>query len=185
MNVLGKQVTLRAIEPADLELLRDMLNDPEMENKVIGWAFPVSSQIQGAWYEKTSMDTNNIRLVIDAGEYGAVGLVTLHDFDWKNRAASVGIKIAAAKLRSKGIGTDAIMALMRYAFDELGFHRLESTVFSNNFPSLNLFKKCGWQVEGTQRERVFKGGEFRDLNVIGILENEYRELVKKTGYWNS
>ena len=184
MNILGNSVTLRAIEPQDLDLLRDMLNDPDMEDKVIGWTFPVSEQMQGIWYEKACFDTNNIRLVIDAGEHGSVGLVTLHDFDWKNRAASVGIKIASTNLRSKGIGTDSVMAIMRYAFDELGLHRLESTAFADNLPSLNLFRKCGWQVEGTKRERAFKNGKFRDLNVIGILENDYRELVENTGYWN-
>lgn len=38
MNIKGKIVTLRAVELEDMELLRGMLNDPEMENGC-GWSF--------------------------------------------------------------------------------------------------------------------------------------------------
>ena len=183
MNVKGKKVTLRAIENRDLGLLQQMLNDPEMESKVVGWSFPISEQMQSNWYGRACSDNKNIRLVIDTPENGSVGLVTLHDIDWKNRVASIGIKIASGQLRSRGIGTDSIMAIMRYAFDELGLHRLESTAFTDNLPSLNLFRKCGWQVEGTERERAFKNGKFRDLNIISILESEYHSLIEKTNYW--
>ena len=39
MNIKGKIVTLRAVELEDMELLRGMLNDPEMEKAVVGWSF--------------------------------------------------------------------------------------------------------------------------------------------------
>ena len=59
MNINGKVVTLRAIERDDLELMRQMLNDPEIENLVVGWAFPVSKYQQEQWYEKNINDKNN------------------------------------------------------------------------------------------------------------------------------
>lgn len=40
MNIKGRFVTLRAIEEADFETLREMLNDSDMEQYVIGWSFP-------------------------------------------------------------------------------------------------------------------------------------------------
>ena len=46
MNIKGKIVTLRAVELEDMELLRGMLNDPEMEKAVVGWSFPVSKYSQ-------------------------------------------------------------------------------------------------------------------------------------------
>lgn len=43
MNIVGKLVTLRAMERSDCEMVKEMFNDPEIENLVVGWSFPVSS----------------------------------------------------------------------------------------------------------------------------------------------
>lgn len=52
-------------------------------------------------------------------------MATLRDIDWKNRKAHHGMKLANKERRGKGIGTDTVMAIMRYAFDELGLNRLD------------------------------------------------------------
>ncbi|MCC5909795.1 MAG: hypothetical protein JJT76_05100 [Clostridiaceae bacterium] len=46
MNLKGKIVTLRAIEEEDLEMLRDIINDPEVERLVVGWSLPISKAQQ-------------------------------------------------------------------------------------------------------------------------------------------
>ena len=77
------------------------------------------------------------------------------------------------------------MALMRYAFDELGLHRLDGSWFDFNVPSKGLYKKCGWKEEGVKREYVYKQGKWRDLTVVGILESDYRSLIEENGYWST
>ncbi len=183
MNIYGKKVMLRAAELDDAEMIRDMFNDPEIENLVGGWAFPISSYAQRKWME-THYNDNDYRFVIETKEDGAVGIATLTDIDWKNRVAFHGIKLAKRENRSKGIGTDAVMAIMRYAFDELQLHRLDGAWFSSNIPSKNMYMKCGWKEEGVRREYIYKRGEYRDLVLSGILAKDYYELISKTDYWN-
>ena len=60
MNLKGKKVFLRAIEKEDLEFLREMINDPEMEKNVGGWSFPISKYEQEKWYENQIFNNNNI-----------------------------------------------------------------------------------------------------------------------------
>lgn len=36
----------------DCEILKEMFNDPEIEDLVVGWAFPLSKYSQEKWYEK-------------------------------------------------------------------------------------------------------------------------------------
>lgn len=184
MNIFGKIVTLRAIEEQDLELLRDMLNDPRMESAVVGWSFPVSSFNQQKWFEANANDGKNQRYIVETEMDGAIGLATLYGIDWKNRNATHGIKLASKERRSKGIGTDTVMAIMRYAFDELGLHRLDGSWFDENVASRNLYLKCGWSVEGIKRECVYKGGVFKDLSIVGILASDYYALVEKNHYWD-
>ena len=129
MNIKGKKVTLRAMEKKDCEMVREMFNDPELENLVVGWAFPVSSYAQEKWFEAHYGDNTNFRFVIETKEDGTVGIATLTGIDWKNRRATHGIKLANKERRAKGIGTDTVMAIMRYAFDELQLNRLDSSWF--------------------------------------------------------
>lgn len=182
MNIYGKKVILRAIEPSDCEMIRSMFNDPEIENLVIGWAFPISKYAQEKWYEK-NYNSGDYRFVIDTQEHGPIGIATLIDIDWKNRMAQHGIKLAKKEIRGKGYGTDAIMAIMRYAFDELGLNRLNGSWFPDNIPSKTMYMKCGWKEEGIRKNYIFKHGQFRDLIVTGVLASDYYKLVARNNYW--
>lgn len=185
MNIKGKFVTLRAMEKSDCEMVRSMFNDPSIENLVIGWGFPLSSFAQDKWFENHYNDNSSFRFVIETENDGTVGIATLTDIDWKNRCATHGIKIANNEHRAKGIGTDTVMSIMRYSFDELNLHRLESSVFPENIASYTLYtKKCGWKEEGLKRKYIYKKGNYRDLLLIGILASDYYELIKANQYWN-
>ena len=164
MNIKGKKVTLRAMEKQDCEMVREMFNDPEIENLVVGWAFPVSSYAQEKWFEAHYSDNTNFRFVIETEEDGSVGIATLTGIDWKNRRATHGIKLANKERRAKGIGTDTVMAIMRYAFDELQLNRLDGSWFPDNAPSKGMYTKC--------------------LVVVGILADEYHALIEKNHYWD-
>lgn len=182
MNIYGKKVVLRAMEKSDCELAREMFNDPEIENLVGGWAFPLSQYAQEKWYEAHYND-KDFRFVIETSEDGAVGIATLTNIDWKNRMAYHGIKLANREHRGRGIGTDSVMAIMRYAFDELGLNRLNGAWFAENLPSKNMYMKCGWKEEGVRRKYIFKHGKYRDLIETGVLAEDYYTLVAKNNYW--
>ena len=184
MNIKGKFVTLRAPRRDDMQFICDMFNDPELENYVVGWAFPLSIDQQCAWFDKNMGDQKNFRFVIETPEDGAVGIATLTDIDWKNRRATHGIKLSSKEKRTKGIGTDTVMAIQRYVFDELGLHRLDGSRYKFNIGSEKLYKKCGWKDEGVKRDYAFKRGEWRDLIIMGLLESDYREAAERLHYWD-
>lgn len=186
MILKGKIVTLRAMEREDQEMLRQTLNDPEIEKMVGGYSYPISREMQLDWFLRNPNDKNNLRLIIETAAEGGIGFVNLVNIDWKNRSAVHGIKIANQNSRSKGIGTDAVMTIMKYAFEELQLNRLESSIIEYNEPSQKLYlDKCGWTVEGIKRNASFKLNEYHNELMIGILRDEYLELVKKNNYWRN
>ena len=128
---------------------------------------------------------SGVTFVIDTKEDGPVGIFTLTDIDWKNRSATIGAKLASDRSRGKGYGTDSTMAIMRYVFDELGFHRLEVSWLATNTVSPRVLTKCGFVKEGIKRDFVYKGGKYRDLVEAGILANEYYELINTNHYWDN
>jgi RimJ/RimL family protein N-acetyltransferase len=183
MIIYGKNILLRAMEPEDMEMLRATTNDPEIERMVGGWSFPISKAEQMNWYNRVISDKNNLRFIIETLEdHRAVGMVNLVEIDWKNRSAFHGIKLSPDTPKGRGIGTDAVMALMRYAFEELQLVRLDTTWVEYNMPSLGLYKKCGWTVEGKKKKAKFSKGQYYDVYVGGILAEDYFEAKSRLNW---
>lgn len=178
MNIYGKKVILRALEVEDMPYLREMINDPEMERMVVGWSFPVSEKQQSEWYNRVIGDNRNLRFaIVYEGKF--VGVSTLVQIDWKNRSADHGIKLCNDTPKRVGIGTDAVFATMRYAFEELQLNRIYTGILDYNVASQKLYEKCGWRVEGNYRQSVFKNNAYHDEIRVAILRGEYFEWKER------
>ena len=184
MILKGKIVTLRPIEREDLDFVRDLINDPEMEKTIVGWAWPVSKKDEEQWYASFRNSDSIVRFIIETKDDGVVGLTGLANIDWKNGSAkSAGIRMKSG-VRAKGLATDAYMTMFRYAFDELRLHRVSSAAFDDNIASLKFHEKCGCKREGIQREAIYKSGKYKNIVALGILAEEYREYARSIGYWD-
>lgn len=185
MEIYGEKVKLRAIEIEDMEMLREIVNDPETEKMVGGWSFPISSYQQQKWFERVSGDNNNLRFIIEVLETGeAIGLINLVEIDWKNRTGFHGIKLHPEAPKGKGYAKDAIMALEWYAFEQLQLNRLDGSCIVYNIASQKLYEKCGVKVEGIKRKAIFKDGKYWDQQVTGVLKEDYM-IAKNNLGWKS
>ena len=72
--------------------------------------------------------------------------------------------------------------MLKYAFDELGLNCINALILEENYLSQNLYKRVGFQEEGILRERVYKGGKFRNLISLSILKGELYDERKNTEY---
>jgi RimJ/RimL family protein N-acetyltransferase len=183
MVLKGKKVTLRAIEFSDLEFIREMINDPWVESHIVGWSYPLSKRDQEEWFATFRNGDNAIRFIVETETDGAVGLTGLKNIDWKNAVADSGGMRISQKCMSKGFATDAYMTLLYYAFYELRLNRINGSVLSYNIASRKVTAKVGFKEEGVQRGAVFKKGEFHDMILLGILREDYEEILKNTLYW--
>lgn len=177
MDLRGSKVLLRALEREDLEYLREMANDPDMEKMVIGWSFPISKYEQEKWYEKTVGDKTNLKLAIQDDKGVLIGMATLGPIDWKNRKAEHGIKLGRNTPKGQGYATDAVMTVMKYAFEELQLNRLEGSMFEYNIASQKLYTKCGWSVEGKARQSIYKNNKYHDEIIVSVLREDYYTLM--------
>lgn len=180
MILKGRKVVLRAVEEKDLELLRELTNDPEIENMVVGYAYPVSEKQQEIWYEKHLKTDDPLRWMIDTEKDGTVGTVTLGGFDWKNRAAHLtGIKLKTELITDSGIAVDALYTVVKYGFDELNLNRIEGSYLDYNKQSMAMNRMVGFKDEGCFRQAVYKNGEYHDLIPTAILKEDYLKRRRK------
>ncbi len=165
MNIKGKNITLRALEPRDNSMLIELINDEETEYMLGGWSFPISQRNQEDWTNSLKNENNVLRCAIDY-QGNAIGVVMLTNIDYKNGNAEVHIKLSLDNVRGKGYGTDALSSIIKYSFDELRLKCLYARISEHNIASQKLFKKCGFTEEGVMKCRIYKRGEF--INVISF-----------------
>lgn len=186
MSIKGKAVTLRAIEEDDLPTLHAWGNDPDLWALLGGWRFPSSLRQTRLWFDSLPGDQLNQRFAIDYPGVGLVGTANLVDINWKDNNAFHGMMLGDPGMRGKGVGVDVIMAMMRYAFDELHLRRLDGSMIAYNEASLAVYcGKCGWKEEGRQRDWYYRGGRYWDRVLVGVTSDDYRALVADNRYWES
>ena len=150
-----------------------MMNEPSIEHDTVGWNFPVSSYQQEKWTKDFSNSMSCMRWMIELDNGNTIGMISLQDFDWKNRKATVGIKINIKETnRIYGDKKDAYYAVLLYAFDELGLNRIENSTLDYNIFSLKLSKSMGFVDEGVQRKAIYKFGKWHNLIIKGLLSEE-------------
>ncbi|RKR91330.1 RimJ/RimL family protein N-acetyltransferase [Micromonospora pisi] len=170
----GRLVGLRPMQADDLDFFADLANAPQVRSHVVGWDWPVARDAQRDWFASASRDPRNRRLtVVDRASGKPVGMTGLWEIDWHNQSALTAVKLMPGAT-PKGAGTDSIMLTMAWSFYEVGLRRLHSTVLDFNAASLGAYvRRCGWQIEGRDREAVFRRGTWHDLIRVAILRPEF------------
>ena len=172
----GKDIKLRAVEPADLNLLYDWENDPE--NWIVSnTTAPFSRHVLQKYIESTQHDiyeARQLRLMIDRlalpeGEEETIGIIDLFDFDPLHRRAGIGILIARQEDRMKGIASEALGILIDYAFGSLQLHQLYCNVSEDNPASLKLFEKYNFLKIGVKRDWVRKENEWVNVQLLQLI----------------
>ncbi len=185
MNIHGKIVQLKAIEVSDLEMLNKWGNDPEIQYWLGGWHFPTNMNDIQKWHSSLNVQSTNQRFSIYTEELGLIGTANLVDIDWKNKNALHGMLLGDKEIRGKGFAVDTVMAIMKYAFEELGLERLDGCMIEYNAASLKMYiEKCGWKKEGVQRKWYFRKNQYWDKIIVGITREDYFELLSQNNYWN-
>lgn len=176
-TIIGQRVSLRPLECGDLATSIKWLNDAEIM-RLLGRRHQLSMAEEERWYEDYLKSGKSRIFAIEEGGCH-IGNIGLHRIDNENRSASLGIVIGEKDRWGKGHGSDALVTVLRYAFRELGLHKVSLRVFQGNDRAISSYKRCGFKQEGVMREQVFKDGKFHNLFAMSILDREFDELHGK------
>jgi ribosomal-protein-alanine N-acetyltransferase len=102
-----------------------------------------------------------------------IGIISLHTINQNSQRAQVGFWLNQKYWR-QGYTTEALQAILQYAFHSLDFNRLESHVQPDNLASNQLFKSAGFQKEGTLHQWRKHNGKWIDINIYGLLKSQFQ-----------
>lgn len=101
-----------------------------------------------------------------------VGYVVLQDAD--DPDGNLLLRRIAISRKGGGRGRAALILVMRYCFEVLGFHRLWLYVSEHNKRALRLYLGLGFVIEGTARECAREGDRRYSMHILSLLAHEYR-----------
>lgn len=104
-----------------------------------------------------------------------IGTCTLSSVTPEHKRAEIGFALGSAHWGG-GYATEAVRALLDYAFDVLDLHRIEGDVDPENVRSIRCLEQFGFQREGYARERYLIDNNVFDSILYGLLKRDYARV---------
>jgi L-phenylalanine/L-methionine N-acetyltransferase len=170
MAQASMSITIRRTSPQDAAALARLLTDPA----VVGGTLQMPHANEAMWQARLSAPATpgspDLSLVAElSGEIvGSAGLQAPGVVLRRRHVMGLGISVAPAAQR-QGVGSALMAALCDYADNWLGILRIELTVYSDNEVAQRLYRKFGFQVEGTHRGYAMRDGVYVDAIAMARL----------------
>ena len=165
------EITLRAIEKDDLDVIQIWRNSPNVLPYCRQYR-PLSMEDMEAWYEKLHKDkdynlTNDLFVIENKGrQIGVGGFVRI---DWRNRKAELSFYVGEGTDRTEEVITESILAIVGYGFKTLGLHKVYFPVYAAN-PYLSIYEKVLTR-EYIAKEEYYWEGKFHDRIILVAYEH--------------
>ena len=179
-RVEGEKVVLREFRLEDVPVIHTWVNDPNIV-RFLSWAiFPQTLRETERFVElqMSGEDPMNRAFVISLRDddlcIGTTGL----NIDWRNRSGELGIVIGNPDYLGKGYGKEAVDLLLGFGFNELNLHRVGLQVFDFNERAIRSYQKSGMVEEGRLREAFFREGDYHDIVLMAITEDEFKAMKR-------
>jgi diamine N-acetyltransferase len=161
----GDRVYLRSTTEEELELVLKLERAPENSPYVRQW--PIEKHRQavhddniGHWLICTKSDNKVVGYTI------VVGLQDADD--------SFEFKRIVIDTKGGGIGRECVHLIVKYAFEQVGAHRVWCETVEHNERAFKLIQSEGFKYEGLHRESLKKEDKYINMKVLSMLADEYK-----------
>jgi RimJ/RimL family protein N-acetyltransferase len=125
-------------------------------------------------------DPGTLAWCIEA-ERRPIGDVRLLQIDTVNERAELGIAIGEKACWGRGYGTEALRAVLRYAFEEMGLRRVWLITDADNARGIRCYEKCGFVREALLRGHRLRYDRPLDMIAMGVLRGEWAQHGSEDG----
>jgi len=182
-SLVNERVILRPLEVKDFSLLEKfVLEEPDL------WQYSLVSIKHPHDLEKYIHDAVEARkhktaypfIVFDKLTQTYVGVTRFYDIQLANNTTQLGYTWYSKKVWGTGLNQHCKLLLLQFAFDQMGFDRVEFRADNNNKRSIAAMQKIGCTIEGILRNHLpLPNGTRRDSIVLSILKEEWTAKLKQ------
>ncbi|HCX47744.1 MAG TPA: GNAT family N-acetyltransferase [Bacillus sp. (in: Bacteria)] len=149
---------------SDAERLAHLIQQVEESSQYMLWEAGernIQPESQQKMIESMREKDNSIILVAEQNNELVGYLFAIGGNARRNKHAAYIVIGIHKGFRGKGVGTLLFEELEKWASLH-SLHRLELTVVTRNEAGLSLYKKMGFEIEGTKRDSLLINGEYQD-----------------------
>ena len=168
-----KQAILRPWQTDDAGALVRHANNPRIASNLRdGFPYPYTLSDAKKWLAMAGDNAEDVILAIEVeGEAaGGIGLHRLKDVYRYN--GEIGYWLSENHW-GKGIMSEAVGAMVDYAFSRTELLRLFACIFENNPTSMRVLAKNGFALEAVHRKAVMKEGQLMDEHLYSLLKEQW------------
>jgi len=170
-----ERLVLRELIPADAEDVFVFRSDPEGQKynsepmKQVSEALGLIDGLRVGYAARRQL----YWAVTLQGHNRVVGLFSFNYWERGHHRAEIGYDLARAYWR-QGIASEGVGAIVRFGFEQMDLHRIETATIADNVASVRLLEKLGFRREGTRRGFTLEAdGIYHDSAIYGLLRSEY------------
>ena len=172
----SERLVVRLVARSDLPALLEV-NSNEEVTALLPYARWQSMADAEAWLKRMEgIQASGLALqfvVVSKSSGLAIGTCLLFRYEGGSARAELGYVLGRPHWGS-GLMHEALQALIDSAFAGLALRRLEAEVDPRNRPSTRLLQRLGFTKEGLLRQRWVTKGEVKDVEMYGLLRDEWR-----------
>ena len=175
-RVEGDAIFLRPLSAEDVtESYLRWLTDPEIGRFLETRQRPQTVQTIREFVERVNArDDEFLFGIFLKGNDRHVGNIKVGPVKQNHSLADVGLLIGERDCRGKGIATDAIRAVGRFAFQSMGITKLNAAAYAENRGSIRAFLRAGYTQEGMRRKHYVLDGKPADVIELGLCADDLR-----------
>jgi RimJ/RimL family protein N-acetyltransferase len=169
------RVTLRPLRPEDADRvvgsLMPWVTDGSAEREI-------RENLRGRIDSSGTMTERELLLGIEV-DGSLVGDVQARREGGPKGVFEIGITIFQAADRGKGVGRDAVAALVGHLFDAEGAHRVQLTTDVENGAMRAVVERLGFGFEGVLRGFWPQPDGFQDYAMYAITKQDYEDVMHR------
>jgi RimJ/RimL family protein N-acetyltransferase len=175
--IVTARLTIRRVTVNDLTNLFE-INGDEQVTLFLPYVTWQSMKDSEAWLnrmEALAAGGTGVQLVIIRNiDSKIIGTTLLFRYEESSARTELGYVVGRAHWR-QGYATEALTAVCRYAFNQMGIRRIEAEVDPRNTASNQVMRTLGFVKEGLLRKRWVTKGEPTDTYIYGCLAEEWKK----------
>jgi ribosomal-protein-alanine N-acetyltransferase len=175
------RLRLRPFTEADVDAIHPVVSQPEFP-RLMSWTAHADRAQTIEFVRGTIAARTEGRGIAWAIEYegGVVGCVALEGITWHLRAlrvdrAELGYWLAPACWK-KGLMTEGATAVVRFAFDTLGLHKVTTKCFVQNHASRRVIEKVGFRFVGRAEDDVWRDDAWMTHLLYELTSSEWPDV---------
>ncbi|MGI6149066.1 MAG: GNAT family N-acetyltransferase [Firmicutes bacterium] len=165
VSLPGNLVSLRPVQSGDLPHILRWSRDAEISSLADG-DYPSHTAEGEPWLKAIAADRYRKYFGIVFQDQ-LIGDIELDHIAWRSGDAELRIRIGRKDLWNRGLGTDAVETMLKYAFLVLNLRRVYLRVYAHNLRAIRCYTKAGFSKEGKLESR------FGKIILMRITRSEY------------